>query len=149
MYIFVFVCSLGIESFSWLSYSWHLFQIYNIMIQYLYESRESVSHWCLTLRNPMYCSLPGSSVHGILQATILDWVAIPFSRGSSWPRNQTGVSCIADRFFTKWATREVHCTSITTVLVFIIIHSQSPPKASPYPLAVTSCCFLSASPSNH
>ena len=118
---------------------------------------------CLTLCDPMYCSLPGSSVHGILQAGILEWVAISFSRvlpdlgikpilggffitvpyfmyvlccaqllshvqlfatpwtvamgillaripewvatpssrGSSWPRNPTGVSCIADRFFTS------------------------------------------------
>ena len=54
----------------------------------------------------MDCSLPGSSVHGILQARILEWVAISFSRGSSWPRDQTQVSCIADRFFTAWAIRE-------------------------------------------
>ena len=54
----------------------------------------------------MDCSLPGSSVHGILQARILEWVAIPFSRGSSWPRDWTWVSCIAGRFFTIWATRE-------------------------------------------
>ena len=45
-------------------------------------------------------------VHGILQARILEWVAIPFSRGSSQPRNQTGVSCIAGGFFTSWATKE-------------------------------------------
>ena len=55
---------------------------------------------CLTLCNPLDCSPPGSSVHGILQARILEWVAIPFSRGSSWPRDQTQVSCIAGRFFT-------------------------------------------------
>ena len=48
----------------------------------------------------------GSSVHGISQARILEWVAISFSRGSSWPRNWTYVSCIARRFFTIWATRE-------------------------------------------
>ena len=48
--------------------------------------------------DPMDCSLPGSSVHGILQARILEWVAISFSRGSSWPRNRTPVSCIAGRF---------------------------------------------------
>ena len=54
----------------------------------------------------MDCSLPGSSVHGILQARILEWVAIPFSRGSSRPRNQTWISCIANRFFIIWATRE-------------------------------------------
>ena len=46
------------------------------------------------LCNSMDCSLPGSSVHGILQARILEWVAISFSRGSSWPRDQTCVSCI-------------------------------------------------------
>ena len=53
-----------------------------------------------TLCDPMDCSLPGSSVHGILQARILEWVVIPFSRGSSQPRDRTLVSCIAGRFFT-------------------------------------------------
>ena len=51
-------------------------------------------------------SPPRSSVHGILQARILEWVAISFSRGSSLPRDQTWVSCIAGSFFTSWATRE-------------------------------------------
>jgi len=51
-------------------------------------------------------SPPGSSVHGILQARILEWIAIPFSRGSFQPRNQTQVSCIAGRFFTVRVTRE-------------------------------------------
>ena len=46
-----------------------------------------VAQLCLTLCGPMDCSLPGSSVHGILQARILEWVAIPFSRASSWPRS--------------------------------------------------------------
>ena len=54
----------------------------------------------------MDCSLPGSSRHGILQARILEWVAIPFSRGSSQPRDGTWVSCIAGRRFNLWATRE-------------------------------------------
>ena len=54
----------------------------------------------------MDCSLPGFSVHGILQARIVEWVATSFSRGSSWPRNQTQVSCIAGMFFTNWALRE-------------------------------------------
>ena len=53
------------------------------------------------------CSPPGSSVHGILQPRILEWVAISSSRGSSWPRDQTQVSCIAGRFFTIWATWEI------------------------------------------
>ena len=50
--------------------------------------------------NPVDSNPPGSSVHGILQARILQWVAIPFSRGSSQPRNGTQVSCLASRFFT-------------------------------------------------
>ena len=65
-----------------------------------------VAQSCPTLDDSMDCSLPGSSVHGILQARILEWVAIPFSRGSSWPRDWTGVSCIAGRFSTVWAIRE-------------------------------------------
>jgi len=52
----------------------------------------------------MDCNLPGSPVHGILWARILEWVAISFSRGSSWPRDRTRVSCVADIFFTNWAT---------------------------------------------
>ena len=55
------------------------------------------------------CSLPGSSVHGILQARILQWEAIPFSRGSSWAGDQTWVSHIAG-FFTSWDTRELRDT---------------------------------------
>ena len=54
----------------------------------------------------MDCSPPGSSVHGILQARILERVAIPFSRGSSGPRDHTQVSLTVGRFFTDWATRE-------------------------------------------
>ena len=55
----------------------------------------------------MDCSLPGFSVHGIFQARVLEWVAISFSRGSSWPRDQTQVSCIAGRRFILWATRVI------------------------------------------
>ena len=63
-----------------------------------------VAQLCLTLCNPMDCSLSGSSVHGILQARILEWVAMPSSRGSSQPKDQTQVSRIPCRFFTIWAT---------------------------------------------
>ena len=59
-----------------------------------------VTQLCLTLCDSMDCSPPGYSVHGILQARILEWVAISFSRGSSWPRDQIQVPCIAGRFFT-------------------------------------------------
>ena len=55
---------------------------------------------------PMDCSPLGFSVHGILQARILEWVAIPLSRESSQPRDQTWVSCTSGRFFIIWATRE-------------------------------------------
>ena len=61
---------------------------------------------CSGLESSMDCSLPGFSIHGIFQARVLEWVAISFSRGSSQPRNQTWVSCIAGRHFTLWATRE-------------------------------------------
>ena len=63
-----------------------------------------VAQLCPTLCNPKDCSLPGSSVHGILQARILEWLAIHFSRGFSRPRDWTLVFCIAGRFFTIWAT---------------------------------------------
>ena len=70
-------------------------------------SKESeVAQLCPTLCNPLDCSLPGSSVHGILQARILEWVAISFSRGSSRPRDRTRVSHIVGRRFNLWATRE-------------------------------------------
>ena len=69
-----------------------------------------VTQSCPTLWDPMDCSLPGLSwiVHGILQARILDWLAVPFSRGSSQPRDWTQASNTAGRFFTSWATREAH-----------------------------------------
>ena len=69
-----------------------------------YESE--VAQSCPTLCNPVDCSPSGSSAHGILQARILKWVAISFSRGSSWPRDRTQVSCIAGRRFNLWATRD-------------------------------------------
>ena len=59
----------------------------------------SVAQSSLTLCDPMDCSPPGSYVHGILQAEILEWVAIPFSKVSSWPRDGTCVSCVGSEFF--------------------------------------------------
>ena len=60
---------------------------------------------CVRLCDSVDCRLPGSSLHGILQARILEWIATPFFRESSWPRAQTRVSCTAGRFFNIWATR--------------------------------------------
>ena len=65
-----------------------------------------VSSSVVSIWDPIDYSPPGSSVHGILQARISEWVAIPFSRGSSGPRDQTQVSHIVGRFSTDWATRE-------------------------------------------
>ena len=71
---------------------------------------------CLTLCDPMGCNQPGFSVHGILQARILEWVSMPSSRGSSQPRGRFQVSCIADRLFTTWATREAHVYIVVGVI---------------------------------
>ena len=70
------------------------------------NSLSEIAQLCPTLCDPMDCRLSGSSIHGIFQARVLEWVAISFSRGSSQPRNQTWVSRIAGRRFTVWATRE-------------------------------------------
>ena len=69
---------------------------------------EKVAQLCLTLCDPM-----DYTVHGIPQARILEWVAIPFSSGSSQPRDRTQVSCIAGRFFTSWAITEIMSESKT------------------------------------
>ena len=66
----------------------------------------SIAQSCLTLWDLMDYGLPGSTVHGICSARILKWIAIPFSRGSFWPKDQTQVCWIAGRCFTIWDTRE-------------------------------------------
>ena len=101
--------------------------LFSLIIQYQMHSSSVqcfgfhlvlVAQSCPTLCNTMDCSLPGSSAHGILQARILEWVAIPFSRGSSWPRDWTRVSYITSRFSTTWATREAHYKQFRDILVF-------------------------------
>ena len=103
----------------------------SLIIGSLYLLIESeVAHLCPTLCNPVDCSLPGSSLHGILQARILEWVAIPVSRGSSQPRDRTWVSHIAGRCFNLSATREAylpitflqfHLSPLSFILVFLIL----------------------------
>ena len=106
---FVEIESLGSWLRSWLSYLlamwlcisyhprlWLSFPIYTIW--------KWVTQSCPTLFDTM-----DYAVYGILQARILEWVAIPFSSGSSWPRNWTKVSRIAGGFFTTWVTRETQC----------------------------------------
>ena len=77
--------------------------IYHIDLEVKWSELKSL---CVRLCDPMDCSPPASSVHGILQARTLEWVAISFSRESSWPRDWTQVSRIAGRRFSLWATRE-------------------------------------------
>ena len=85
------------------------------------HSESEVAQSCPTLCEPMDCSLPGSSVHGIFQAIVLEWIAISFSRGSSWPRDRTQVSHIVGRRFTIWATSEVHTAHLP--LLRFLTHS--------------------------
>ena len=91
----------------------------------------SVAQLCPNLCKPMDCSPPGSSVHGISQARILEWVAISFSRGSSWPRNWTQVSGIAGRFFTDWASRE----SLVSVVSSSLDARSCPTLVTPWTVA--------------
>ena len=97
---------------------------------------------CPTLCDPMNCSLPGSSIHGILQARILEWVVIAFSRGSSRPRDSTCLTCISrtgSKLLYHWATWEAQIfISIMSVIVpdpfrevqcylYFILHLDSTP----------------------
>ena len=72
-------------------------ETYLNIVKAIYDSE--VTQLCLTLCDPVECSLPGSSFHGILQARVLEWVAISFSRGSSRPSDQSQISRIPDRCF--------------------------------------------------
>ena len=81
----------------------------------LSPQRMILIYMCLTLCNPMDCSPPGSSVHGVLYSSILESVTIPFSRGSSQFKDQNWVSCIAGRFFTIWDTKEAIWSIYTVV----------------------------------
>ena len=81
-------------------------------------------HVCLLSRSVISDSLrphgcKGSSVHGILQARILKWVTISFSRGSSWPRDRTYISWTAGRFLTIWATREAQICMYACIYIYI------------------------------
>ena len=89
------------------------YQVYSALsVSYLLSSESGncclVAKSCLTLCHPMDCSPPGYSIHGISQARILEWVAISFSKGSSWPRDWTFISCIGRQVPYHWATREAH-----------------------------------------
>ena len=80
----------------------------------------------------MDCSLPGSSVHGISQARILEWIAISFSRGSSQPRNRTHLSCIVRQVLYHWATREALLSNYSYFLRVLFLVGGSDGKVSAY-----------------
>ena len=111
------------------------------MVSLCFSSWVLVAQTCLTLCDLMDCSPPGSSVRGILQARILESVAIPFSRGCFWPRSQTQISDIAGRFLTVWATREALLFIKNCQIVF-----QSGCTIFAFPSAVNenSCCSTSS-----
>ena len=93
MYLFYYVTYSSIEGMLWVT------DLVSI-------NQRSVAQLCSTLCDPTDCSPPGSPVHGLLQARMLEWVAISFFKGYSWPRDRTHVSCTSGRFFTVCATRE-------------------------------------------
>ena len=105
-----------LSSITWLRHSKSLFPgLSNVSLC-------SVTQSCLTLCKPLAGDLPDSLVHRILQARILEWVAMSYSRGSSQPRDRTHVSCvscIAGGFFTHWATREAQSVSTSTLLLML------------------------------
>ena len=88
----------------------------------VFEVKVLVDQSFLTLCDLMDRIPPGSSVHGILQARMLEWVAIPFSRGSSRTMDQIQVSCITGRFFTIGAMREAHYLYIYLCVLIMYVH---------------------------
>ena len=88
--------------------------------------RVLVAQWRPTPCNPTDCSPPGSSVRGILQTWILEWVAMPSSRQSSWPRNRTQIPGIAGRFSTDWAMRgALTCTGVIILSAGFLAYALS------------------------
>ena len=120
------------------------------------ESESEVAQSCSALWDPMDCSLPGSSVHGIFQARVLEWVAISFSRWSSWPRDWTWISRIVGRCFTTWATNSYKgscCCLVTKSYLTLWPHGLKHarlfcPLLSPR-VSSESCLLESVMPSNH
>ena len=87
----------------------------------------SVAQFCLTLFDPMDCSSPGSSAHGILQARILEWVATAFSRGCSQLRDRTPVSCINRRILYHLSHQGSFTIGVLLYTHQYILHNQSSP----------------------
>ena len=117
------------------------------------DFNEWLNQSCLTLFNPVDGSLSGSSVHGLLQVRILEWVAIPFSRGSSQPRDQIRVSPVAGTFFTVWVIREALVNMTKLILNPVdqhrgIIALDNICKALSYSLVLHGRCRVTLVPPN-
>ena len=107
-----------------LSQSWLSLQVRGIIYSISSSVCVSVAKSCLSLCNPVDCSPPASSVHGISQAKILEWVTISFCRGSSWPRNWTQSPALAGRFSTTEPPRKPRIWSRKNIICFIELLAQ-------------------------
>ena len=123
----------------------HIFYFFNLFIfNWRIINCFRVLHWSEvlqlspTLFDPMSYSLPGSSIHGVFQASVLEWVDISFSRGSSQPRGQAQVARIVGRCFAVWSTREApwYCIGFYQMSTWIShrfthVPSYLPPHPTP------------------
>ena len=100
-----------------------------------------VAQSCLILCDPLDCSLPGFSVHGIPQERTLEWVAISSSRGFSWTRDGIWVSCIAGRFFTIWAIR-IHIPTVKKKVWILLEWGQGTLSSPVLGSILAASCFL-------
>ena len=91
-----------------------------LTLKCLYSMKVKGSQSCLTFCNPI-----DYRVHGSLQARMLEWVAFPFSRGSSQPRDPTGVSCTAGGFSTSWATMEAYIVCHSLIKALLLKHIKT------------------------
>ena len=139
------------------------FQVYNIVIQFFNiftPFKVTIKYWLYslysllvarshpTLCDPMGCRLPGSSIHGISRARMLEWVAISFSRGSSQPRDWTLASCIGRQILYRWVSRVFIACTVQYILVAVcflwmnnlyLLTSPCPPCKS---LGCYCCCVV-------
>ena len=107
---------------------WFLFPsfLHELLFHYSFLKCQwsEVAQSCPTLCDLMDSSLPGSSIHGIFQARILEWVAISFSRGSSWPRDRTWVSCTSGRLYHMSHLGRPKCQCFILTPLFFLFHCQ-------------------------
>ena len=118
----------GLNSESYLKTFWKT----KFVLKAFTSMKVKVTQSCLTLCVPTDCGPPGSSVC-ILQAWILEWIAISFSRGSSWPRDGTQVSCTAGRFFTTIRSDQISRSVVSDSLRPHESQHARPPCPSPTP----------------